>query len=72
MEKKNIQARVMVLMHDKSSQCALQMHEVSSNIFNGYQVVEWIDFVTDEQTDMLGKTYPDPEGGRPNDHHLLS
>ena len=26
---KNIQARVMVLVHDTSSQCALQMYEVS-------------------------------------------
>ena len=27
--KKNIYARVMVLVHDTSSQCALQMYEVS-------------------------------------------
>ena len=35
-----IQAEVMVLKHDMSSQCALQMYECSSNIFNGYQVTE--------------------------------
>ena len=30
----------MVLVHDTSSQCALQMYEVSINICNGYQVIE--------------------------------
>ena len=29
-DRRNLQARVMVLVHDTSSQCALQMHEVSS------------------------------------------
>ena len=44
----------MVLVHDTSSQCALQMYEVSSNTFNGYQVVERTQFCdgqTDGQTD---------------------
>ena len=36
---KNTHARVMVLVHDTSSQCALQMYEVL-NICNGYQVIE--------------------------------
>ena len=31
----------MVLVHDMSSQCALQMYEVSLKyLFNGYQVIE--------------------------------
>ena len=38
--KQKIYARVMVLVHDTSSQCALQMYEVSLNICNGYQVIE--------------------------------
>ena len=37
---KKIYARVMVLVHDTSAQCALQMYEVSLNICNGYQVIE--------------------------------
>ena len=41
---KNIYARVMVLVHDTSSQCALQMYEVSLYICNGYQVIEWTRF----------------------------
>ena len=36
---KNIQARIMVLVNDTSSECALQMYEVSSNVFNDYQVI---------------------------------
>ena len=34
-----IHARVMVLMHDMSSECALQMYEVSLTS-DGYQVIE--------------------------------
>ena len=37
---KNIYARVMVLVHDTSSQCALQMYEVSLKYLLGYQVIE--------------------------------
>ena len=37
---KNIHARVMILVLDTSSQCALQMYEVSLIIRNGYQVIE--------------------------------
>ena len=36
---KNIQARIMVLVNDTSSECALQMYEVSSNVINDYQVI---------------------------------
>ena len=42
----------MVLVHDTSSQCALQMYEVSLKYLNGYQVIEQHDFVTDRQTDI--------------------
>ena len=35
-----IHARVMVLVLDTSSECALQMYEASLNASNGYQVVE--------------------------------
>ena len=37
---KNIYSRVMVLVHDTSSQCALQMYEVCCIICNSYQVIE--------------------------------
>ena len=38
---KNIYARVMVLVHDTSSQCALQIYEASLKyLCNGYQVIE--------------------------------
>ena len=37
---KNAHARVMVIMHDTLSECALQMYEVSLNISDGYQVIE--------------------------------
>ena len=36
----------MVLVYNMSSHCALQMYKASSNIFNGYQVIERHDFVT--------------------------
>ena len=47
---KNTHARVMVLVHDTSSQCALQMYEVLWNIWNSYQVIERTQFC-DGQTD---------------------
>ena len=55
---KNIHARVIVLMHDTSSQCALQMYEGSLK----YQVIEQTRFCdgrrqTDRQTDARGKQY---------------
>ena len=37
---KNKHARVMVLLHDTSSECALQLSEVSLNTCNGYQVID--------------------------------
>ena len=47
----------MVLVQDTSSQCALQMYEVSSKYFNCYQVIiEWTRFCEDRQTDARGKT----------------
>ena len=70
----------MVLVHDTSSQCALQMYDVSSKCLKGYQVVEQTR-LTDKQTDRCeGKNNmspnpevgrhktmsPDPEGGRHN------
>ena len=39
----------MVLMHGTSSECALQMFEVSFNISDGYQVIEPTQFC-DRQT----------------------
>ena len=49
---KNTHARVMVLVHDTSSQCVLQMYEVSLKYL--YQVIErtrFCDGQTDRQTD---------------------
>ena len=37
---KNIHARVMVIVHDTLSECALQMYEVCWNISTSYQVIE--------------------------------
>ena len=55
---KNIQARVMVLVHDKSSRCALLIYEVSSNF------LKWLssyrgerDFMMDIWTDALTVGY---------------
>ena len=42
---KNKHARVMVLVHDTSSECALQMYEVSLKyLYDDYQVIEWTQF----------------------------
>ena len=46
---KNKHARVMVLVDDTLSECALQKYEVSLKYFNGYQVIERTRFC-DEQT----------------------
>ena len=53
----------MVLVHDTSIQCALQMYEVSSKYLNGYQVLErtrFCDGQTDGRTDKWGKTISQP------------
>ena len=60
---KNIQARVLDLVHDMSSQCALQMYEVSSLYLNGHQVVERTRFCDGQKDRCAGeKQYPNPEG----------
>ena len=64
-------------VHGMSSQCALQMYEVLSKKFNGYQVIErtrFCDKYTDRQadrwTDARGKQYVSrPRKGRHNNEH---
>ena len=60
---KNIQATLLDLVHDMSSQCVLQMYEVSSKYLNGYQVVEQTRFCARHRDVCAGeKQYPNPEG----------
>ena len=59
---KNTHARVMVLVHDTSSQCALQMYEVSLKYllrlssYRADTILLRTDGQTDTQTEARGKT----------------
>ena len=72
----------MVLKHDTSSECALQMYEVSLKLFlNVFKLKRGQDFVTDRQTDRqtdrgtdrckgknnMSPTLPGKGGGRGRD-----
>ena len=46
----------MALVHDTSSECTLQMYEVSFKKINGYEVIEWTrNSITNEQRVMTPK-----------------
>ena len=48
----------MVLVHDTSSYCALQLYEVHLNNFNGCQLIEWTrNSIANDQRELTPK-YP--------------
>ena len=60
---KNTHARVMVLVHDTSSQCALQKYEISLKYLysNGYQVIERTRFCDGQTDGRKGKNNMSPD-----------
>ena len=54
---KNKHARVIVLVHDTSSECALQMYEVSLKYLQGLSSYRVDTILTDRQADARGKQY---------------
>ena len=54
----NKHARVMVLVHDTSSECALKMDDVSLKTSNRYPVIEWTrNCIANDQREIT-KKYP--------------
>ena len=72
---KYIQARVIVLVHDTSSHCALRMYEVSMKYLkrlSSYRADTFCDGQTDIQADRCvekNKMSPEPDQGRHNGPH---